>query len=171
MDLQLVFDGTRLVGDLSLQGPTLSLDAGLKTAVIVSLFTDRRAAIDDTLPSEPSPIASDPRADRRGWWGDFFQPSVLAELQASLGLGQVPSDRIGSRLWLLAREKQLPSVVQRAHDYAAEALQWLLDEKIAQSVEILAEISAPGVLGLLITITRPRGGQETHRFDIAWSQL
>ncbi|WP_200894101.1 phage GP46 family protein [Xanthomonas sp. MUS 060] len=51
----------------------------LVRAVLISLFTWRRANADDTLP--------DPRGFRMGWWGDTYPV--------------VANDRIGSRLWLL----------------------------------------------------------------------
>ncbi len=64
-------------------------DAGLETAVIISLFTDRRAGENDELPATET--------DRRGWWGNTLQDA---------------DDEIGSKLWLLCREKQLPVVMR-----------------------------------------------------------
>ncbi|WP_324606427.1 phage GP46 family protein [Xenorhabdus nematophila] len=67
-------------------------------------FTDRRALDSDELPAGAG-------TDRRGWWGDTFN-----------------TRSIGSRLWLLAREKQLSAVLHRAKAYADEALAWLIDD-------------------------------------------
>jgi len=167
MDIAIVFDTKTLSGDFAMSGADLLLDPGLKTAVIISLFTDRRAHDEDRLPSDPSPIAGSMLRDRRGWWGDFYAPEVLGQLTT----GQKPVDRIGSRDWLLSREKQLDAVVRRAKEYGEEALQWLIDDGVAASVEVFAEISAPGVLGRQITITRPGGTRESHRFDFAWTGL
>ena len=133
-------------GDMKLAGYDLERDAGLRTAVIISLFTDRRANDGDPLPGAPE--------DKRGWWADSF-----AELRG---------DRIGSRLWLLSREKQLQSVVVRARQYAQEALQWLLEDGVAAGVQVSAEIVRTGVLGLQIGITRPALPAINFRFEAAW---
>lgn len=135
-----------LNGDLRMQGYDLERDAGLRTAVIVSLFTDRRAQDDDPLPG-----AQD---DRRGWWGD--------------SLPDLKGDRIGSRLWLLSREKQLQSVVNRAREYAVEALAWLLEDGIALRVEVTAEIVRMGVLGLHVAISRPALPAIDFKFESVW---
>lgn len=103
-------------------------DDGLGTCVLISLFTDRRATADDGLPA----------AERRGWVGD-----VLADIEG---------DRIGSRLWLLKREKQTEDVRQRAEEYAAEAVQWMLDDELVTSIEIEAAWVRASVLGLRVTL-------------------
>lgn len=125
-------------------GADLATDDGLFTACIVSLFTDARARDDDPLPAGE---------DRKGWWGD--------------ALPQVAGDRIGSRLWLLRREKLLASVVARAKDYALEALQWLVADGIAEKVEVEAEAQRPQTLAIAVFITRP-GGPGRKRFDFTW---
>ena len=134
MDLRLVFDRARLTADLSLSGALLDVDDGLRSAVIVSLCTDRRA---DAL------------------------PPVVAGVP-------IDGDRIGSRLWLLSREKQLRQVVNRAREYAAEALDWLIEDGIAERVEVDAEILRTGMLGLEIVIHRPPGDAVDFRFAFAW---
>ena len=142
-DIKTVFGD--LGGDWQVLAPGLAEDDGLETAVIISLFTDRRAEGDDELP------AGD---DRRGWWGD--------------ALAEVEGDRIGSRLWLLSREKQLPSVVARAREYALEALQWLLEDGVASTVDVTAEIVRQGVLGLSVEIRRPDQPAVRYRFEQFW---
>lgn len=122
----------------------LLIDDGLTTAVIVSLFTDRRAENSDALP--------DGHTDRRGWWGD--------------GLA---NDRIGSRLWLLSREKQRQVVLDRAKEYALEALQWLLDDKVAESLEVTTEFTRPGLLGIQVVVTRPRIAPADFKFFYTWA--
>ena len=134
--------------DYALDALGLVADSGLQTAVILSLFTDRRANADDVLPGDP--------ADRRGWWADAYP--------------MLPGDKIGSRLWLLNREKQLQSVLSRAQEYAQEALQWMLDDGVASSVVCSAQIVRMGLLGLTIAITPPAANTPQHyRFDLLWS--
>lgn len=77
-------------------------------------------------------------------------------------------DLIGSRLWLLAPEKQLASVQARAELYAREALQWLVDDGVASSVAVSAELVRQGVLGLAITVTRSAQPVIRYRFDSFW---
>lgn len=152
-DIRAVFIGEKMISDFALDTGALQADAGLETAVVISLFTDRRAEPDDELP--------DGSADRRGWWGDVSPPRVNGRA--------VDGDRIGSRLWLLGREKQLQSVVERARQYAEEALQWMIDDGICERIEVIAEIVRTGVLGLGITIYRPNVDAVSFRFDHAWS--
>lgn len=90
-------------------------EASLLRSAIISLFTWRRAQPDD-------PVDDD---ERYGWWGDSF-PTV-------------PDDRIGSRLWLLRRVKLTARTRQDAEFYAAEALQWLLDDGHVVAISILTE--------------------------------
>ena len=43
MDIQMKFDPERQTGDFVLLGGDLAIDRDLETAILVSLFTDRRA--------------------------------------------------------------------------------------------------------------------------------
>lgn len=113
----------------------------LRSAVWLSLGTDARAADDDPLPEN---------ADKRGWWADSYR-----------------AQRIGSRLWLLAREKQLPETLRRAEEYAREALQWMTDKDVAQSVRVAGRWDGAGRLLLDVEIDRPRG--EKRRYSYLWS--
>lgn len=131
-------------GDWLLSGPDLVTDSGLETAVIISLFTDRRAAADDAIEGD----------DRRGWWGDAYPEQA--------------GDLLGSRLWLLSREKQLPEVLRRAEEYAREALQWLVTDGVARSITASAEIIRQGLLGLTITINRSTDPPVKYRFETFW---
>ncbi|MDR1308634.1 MAG: phage GP46 family protein [Deltaproteobacteria bacterium] len=115
--------------DLSIVDGDLLGDEGLASAITVSLFTDRLAREDDPLPG----AMPGQKADRRGWWGD-------------LGRDDGRSSPIGSRLWLLDREKELPETVNRAREYAAEALAWL--EALGGSYTVEARDERPGRLAL-----------------------
>lgn len=169
MDIATTFNPQTLTFDFAMDGADLAGDDGLRTAVIISLFTDRKADPDDVLPDDDQALHTSGdlmRRDRRGWWGDFFPENVPVAAQPSAAAD--PVERIGSRLWLLSREKQMARVEQRAKEYAEEALQWLIDDGVASSVTVLAETTAPGILGLEVTIRRPNGPQEKHRFDNVW---
>ena len=131
-------------------------DDTLRTAVILSLFCHRRAEDEDVIP--------DGTSNKRGWWADTVAPLT------DYGLGQTAADggitdRIGSRLWLLSREKQLPEVLAKAQYYAAEALQWLLDDGRATDVVVTATNPQTGWLALEITITLPDGSTYADKYN------
>ena len=146
-DLTLAFAGTEIgIADLVLGAGGLATDDGLRSAIVVSLFTDARADADDPLPAG---------SDRRGWWGDVA-PAV-------------DRDETGSRLWLLDREKVTGKALARARDFAEAALAWLVEDKVAASVEV--EAAAIGAtLALGVTVVRPTG-PERRRYDFVWAAL
>lgn len=117
----------------------------LPRAVIISLFSWRRANPDD---SAPTPM---------GWWGDTY-PTVTG-------------DRIGSRLWLLGREKITNNTLNRARDYATEALQWLIDDGVAARVEASAVRTGMDEATLTIDIYQRDGTRWNLRFDEFWRLL
>jgi len=143
MDIAMRYDAGAKFFDLALEDGDLATDEGLETAVILSLFTDRRAQEADRLP--------DGSSDRRGYWADAY------------------NDRPhGSRLWLLHREKELDEVLRRAEEYAQEALAWLVEDGVAREVVVEAVNLRRGVLQLRIEIRR--GERETleRQFDYVW---
>jgi phage gp46-like protein len=135
-------------GELVLSGFDLARDDGLETAVIISLFTDRRAS------AEQIPVEL-PQDDLRGYWGDIANAT--------------PSDQTGSLLWLLAREKQLPQVLGRAQQYCREALAWMVEDLVATRVEVTAEFIAQGWMLILVDIFRPTGSPVRYRFNYEWA--
>jgi phage gp46-like protein len=148
-DLATVYTDLLTGADLALDADGLGLatDAGLTTAVVLSLFTDARAADGDELPAGET--------DRRGWWGD------LAPL--------APGYQLGSRLWLLKREKQTDAVLRRAELYAEAALAWLIEAGAARAVQVTATAPRQGLLWLAIRIERPDGAAQTWQY--AWDAM
>ena len=106
-----------------------SLESSLIRAVVISLFTWRRAATDD-------PVDDD---ERFGWWGDSY-PTIA-------------DDRIGSRLWLLRRVKLTADTQRDAEFYAREALQWLLDDGQVLEVDVITERADSYRLNLQVILT------------------
>lgn len=145
MDLQLAWNESG--ADLALAGADLATDDGLKTAIIVSLFTDRRAEPDDVLPTG---------TDRRGWWADAYvtRPD-----------GQPESH--GSRLWLLSREKTAAAALQKAQEYAEEALAWLVEDGVADQVQVITERQVDR-LAIGVTVQRPRRPPAQYQFNAFW---
>lgn len=122
-------DRMRLIWNL--EEDITTLDDVLLTNVMLSLFTDKRALDSDELPHGGT--------DKRGYWADSFNDDNY---------------KIGSRLWLLSREKQLDSVLKRAKEYAEESLKWLIDEKQVESITVTATKSANNTLLLIVKIQR-----------------
>jgi len=147
-DIRTVFIDFDRGADLALEQFALAADDGLETAIILSLFTDARASNDDPLPFGES--------DRRGWWADAFP--------------EVDRDRIGSRLWLLQREKQTQATLNRAREYAEEALAWLIADGVARSVEVASFLVRNGVLGLSVVIQRPDASIARFRYETLWKR-
>lgn len=112
----------------------------LVRAVVASLFTWRQAAADDSRPNPGEP--------RRGWWADDF----------------------GSRLWLLARTPLTRETINRARDYAAEALAWVTEQGFADQVDV--RTSRLGQSGVVLEIDIRRGSDQVAlRFDNLWEAL
>lgn len=143
MDFALTYDAGGQRFDLALEDGDLASDESLRTAVILSLFTDRRALAEDVLP--------DGTSDRRGYWADAYR-----------------SRPHGSRLWLLHREKTQAEVLRRAKEYAEEALAWLIEDAVAESVEVEAWQMRREVLGLRITIRRGDSAVLELQYDYVW---
>lgn len=169
MDIATVFDPIANRFDWQVVGGQLAVDDGLETAIIISLFTDRQADPDDVLPDDavgPFGTGTKGSGDTRGWCGDWITTGALGVADGDAL--PTPPDLIGSRLWLLHREKELPIVLTKARDYAAEALDWMKTLSIVREVDVTTEISRPGVLGLLVQLTRLDGSIANFRYDHAW---
>lgn len=139
---------TEFGGDLVLFGFDIERDDGLETAVIISLFTDRRASAEQVPPEYP-------RDDLRGYWGDITNESA--------------TDQTGSLLWLLAREKQLPQTLSRAEQYCREALAWMIDDLVSTRIDVVASYISQGWMQLEIDIYRPTGQSVRFQYNYEWS--
>lgn len=122
---------------------TSNREASLVRAVVISLFTWRRAETDDPLDDD----------ERYGWWGDSYPSSA--------------DDRIGSRLWLLRRVKLTTDTRRDAEFYAREALAWLIDDGEVVEIDILSEQASVNRLNLRVILTIDTGA----RLEINSNQL
>jgi len=127
----------------------LADDADLGTAVMLSLYTNRTAQPSYVIP-DGGPV--------RGWWADTYRTYP-----------------IGSRLWLLHREKKTEIVRRRAEEYAREAMQWFIAAGVARRVDTAARWllhpDATGFLEIEITIYPPEGPRRIWCFPYAWGQI
>ena len=127
------------------EGDVVSLDSALLTddsltnAIVISLFTDARVD------------------NQRGWWGNDFNQNEEKQVE------------MGSRLWTLARSKQLADVLDDAQAYAEQALQWLIDDGHALAIDVMATNPEQSVLLLSVVVTLPNGQTEQGTFSAVWS--
>ncbi len=119
-NLVLLVDGKQVRASASLEP--------LIRAVVISLFTWRRAEPDDRT---DSPM---------GWWGDTW-PTVQ-------------NDRYGSRLWLLRREKLTNQLINQIRNYITEALNWMIDDGVAKRIDVHVQRTGINEVGNKITIWR-----------------
>lgn len=125
--LQTLPDGTM---DLVMLGGDLARDDSIRSAVFVSLLTDRE-------------WVDAPDGDRRGWWGDVLNAD--------------PADRIGAWLWRLNKAKKTPATLAAARQYAEAAMAWMVADGIASAVTVAAAWDARHLLMLDIDVARPTG--------------
>ena len=147
MDLALDFYKALQKADIVIDTPGLKIDDTLKNAVIISIYSDRRANSDDVLELNENP---------RGWFADSFNP--------------VRNDKIGSRLWLLRRAKLINDTLIKAREYVLESLRWLIDVNTAQSTNVDTFIYNQYTLGIYIEIIKP-SGTDVFNFQYAWDNL
>lgn len=117
----------------------------LYRALIISLFTWRRKN------------TSDDSDHPYGWWGDSY-PSIA-------------NDKIGSRLYLLARSKLNNQTANFAKIYIKEAVQWMIDDGLASRIDVSVKRIDLTVLVATINIFKKDGCNEEYRFDNLWSKI
>ena len=126
-------------GDVVSLDSTLLTDDSLTNAIVISLFTDARVD------------------NQRGWWGNDFNQNEERQVE------------MGSRLWTLARSKQLADVLDDAQAYAEQAVQWLIDDGHALAIDVMATNPEQSVLLLSVVVTLPNGQTEQRTFSAVWS--
>lgn len=118
----------------------LKRDPGLKTAMLISLLTDRVA--------DPSDVLPDNTGERRGWWAD---------------------PTLGSKLWLLFRASLTPDMPSRIESATKEALQWLIDEGVASDVIVNAVIADRNTITWDVLVIKPGSkDNENFKFFFNW---
>lgn len=107
----------------------------LKTAIVISLFTDASVNEEDVPAGELN----------RGYWGDMDLPA---------------GESMGSKLWLLKRSKLISDTLNAARDYITEALQWMVDDGLLQAVSVSVEKQQNSWLAYQISCQLPSGKWE-----------
>jgi len=140
-DIGLFFDTEGLI-DIDFESGDLKSDGGLETAVLISLFTDKRITLADMPPGETS---------KRGYWGDMYP--------------EIENDQYGSKLWIYDRAKRTEETLARYEEEAKQSLAWMITDGVADSIETEATYLDNGALWLEITVYR---NQESQRFSYVW---
>jgi phage gp46-like protein len=128
--------------DLVIDGADFAGVDGLETAIANSLFSDRRA--DAARVQNPK--------NRRGWVGDIFTAS--------------DGRKIGSQLWTLDQARLTPQTVNDARVFAIEALQWMIEDRVARSVDVIVDRRGARELAIAVTFTTPAG--DVRQYDYIW---
>lgn len=149
-DILVLWDNALTLGDWVLAEGDIQTGQDLETACLVSLFTDRQATADFA--------PTDGTTDRRGWWADPYNDQPL-----------------GSNLWQLERAHKTRNTLGLAQRYAHDALQWLVEDGVAQAVAVDTQWLQPSgggtFLGIRIVITKPDGSMTRFTFGWAWDNL
>jgi phage gp46-like protein len=133
-DVKLFTDaGVADLAHIKIADRDLTRDPGIETAVLISLFTNRRAEDEDVIP--------DNSADKYGYWGD--------------AVAEQAEDSLGSKLWLLSRHKNTSDVLPLVEEYAKESLEWMIEDGVADKVEVLAQKYSMDTVIMNIEINRP----------------
>jgi phage gp46-like protein len=147
VDIAVAWDDAAGRGDWLCTPGDLAIDpGGLRSAVLLSLFTDAAAPLNYVPPAGST-------AERRGCWTDTYEPYS-----------------IGSWLWLLNRTKITDRAVLLAtvQDYCAAALKWLQDLGVVDAVTVSALWLSGTVIGLGVTLTQPQSPPQVFQFAWAW---
>lgn len=110
------------------------------TAILMSVFCERRAS--------PSEVPQSER--RRGWIGNESTPDF----------------EIGSKLWLYYQARVTRSILSGLESVILAGLQWMVDDGIAESIEVNAELSGGRVV-VDIPTKRPSSKVE-RRYYALW---
>ena len=149
-DITTTWDYVNNRGDWQVQAGALASGDDLTTAVLISLFTDRRAAPSDVIP--------DGTTNRRGWWADIDTSGNL--------------DEWGSRLWLLDRSKSpTQQVLNDAITYCNEALAWMVTDGVAASVNVTAQWNTVNFLAIQVIINKIDGTTVSLQFQQLWNEV
>lgn len=124
--------------DLSIVDGDIEGTPGFDTAIWVSLFSDARATASQVVIPEY----------RRGWPGNL--------------VSTVNGRDLGGLLWLVDQRRLNQKTLNEAVDYTRGALNWFLEDGIAQNVEVDGEIVPASGIQLNVTITSFNGDTETH---------
>lgn len=139
-DAVLTVDAGTQLYDISIDtnGDILT-DDFFDTSLLYSLLGERRANASEVV---------DPQL-RRGWIGS-----------------EGKTFENGSKLWLFEQARVTRTNLNRINDESRKALQWLVDDGLAVSIDEITSTVKNGKITLSITIRRSRSKVERRFFDL-----
>lgn len=124
---------------------SISQDAGWESCVFISWFSDKRDFDEDLL------------RDSRGWWADSYV--------------SVANENFGSGLWKYRRSKITQGTLAGLRFELTSALQWMVDDGIAASVEVETERLSTYVIKATANITQLDGGLYSSVWSVHLARL
>ena len=131
--------------DLVVKNSEIQTDESLKSAVLVSLFTDVKCEKTELPKGELSQ-------------GGYFGDAIFGE-------------KTGSKLWLLKRPKYTNETLIKAKEYAQNALAWLVTDKLAQEVDVETAFNDKKSMSLKVSILKNNNEIESIHINNLWSHL
>lgn len=150
-DFTFQFSAVTGYADMQIANGDFAIGDDLSTAVLVSIFSDRRAT-DAEL--DAYAVGTTKPTTNRGIWIDTYREDI----------------QYGSGIWLLLRGKKLAETLSRVEEYAKESLDWMIADGVAETVTASAVFEGDRLL-LTVTITRQSAEAVVASFDFAWEEL
>ena len=138
MTTDAVLNTTRGYYDISIIDGQIDVAEFFDTSLLYSIFGERRASPEEVI--EPQL--------RRGWIGNDDYEN-------------------GSKIWLLYQSRLTRDVLNRLEDEAYKALQWLVDDGFAVSIDDVVVSLSGGRVLLDVTIRRSRDKVDRRNF-VLW---
>jgi len=138
-DAVLEIDPDKKVYDIQInEYGDIQTDEWFDTAILYSLFGERRASPDEVVDARY----------RRGW------------------IGNDATFENGSKLWLLEQSRATRSNLNRIEDEAKKALQWLVEDGLAVSIDDPVAEYINGRTFLTVTIRRSRDKVARRSYEL-----
>ena len=153
-DIALFLGADGASADIGIVNGDIGLDDTLYTSVILSLMTRRRAGPDDEVPQGQDP---------GGWWGDAYLPP----------LPDGSADASGSKLWLRRRVEATNASAQLIRGDVLDALNWMILDRIATSVDVTTSWNSGTALAIGTTITQlaaPGSKPTVKTYSLVWDK-
>lgn len=147
-DIRLVWDVNKQYVDFVVADRDVERDAGLETAIFITLLTDKQAEDGDPLP--------DDSGYRGGWFGD--------------SIPVVEDYKIGTKLWLLQRAKTVSEIPAIAKEYLLDGFHWMIEDGLVESVEVTVERrrDLKTTLAFTLAFKKPEGTTIFFNFYYNW---
>ena len=130
------------VFDIEIENGVIKREDGFDTALNLSMLTYGRAPASRVVKPE----------NRRGWLGNTVSPVI--------------GRNIGSLMWLLNQRRLRQATLNEAISFSREALNWIVEDGLAQKIEVTGTIIPQTGIQLAITITALNGETETYYINL-----